>query len=238
MRRILDATHENTDLSKVMTEQCQHQNIKKRDQLISLLGKYEDIFIGTLGTWNITPVDLELREDAKPLFWRHYPEPRVHKSMFIKEVERLVRLGVLEEANDFGWDAYLFAQPKSKTNHVRFIIDFWNLNRQLKREPYPMQKIREMLLSLEVFECASSLDLNMGYYHTRLSKQANNLCTTILPWGKYRYKRLLLGVSNYPDIFQDKMSEIFRGFEFIRAYIDELLIITKVDWPDNLEKLE
>ena len=78
----------------------------------------------------------------------------------------------------------------------------------------------------------------MGYYHIRLSEQAINLCTIILPWGKYRYKRLTMGVSNSPDIFQEKMNEMFRCFEFIRAYIDDLLIITKGYLSDHLEKLE
>ena len=57
-------------------------------------------------------------------------------------------------------------------------------------------------------------------------------------WGKYRYKRLPMGVSNSPEIFQEKMNELFRGLKFIRAYIDGLLIITKVYWPDHLDKLE
>ena len=78
----------------------------------------------------------------------------------------------------------------------------------------------------------------MGYYHIRLSDQDSNLCIIILPWGKYWYKRLPMGVSNSPDIFQEKMNEMFRGLEFIRAYIDGLVIITKGDWSDNLEKLE
>ena len=47
-----------------------------------------------------------------------------------------------------------------------------------------------------------------------------------------------MGVSNSPDIFQDKMNKIFRGFEFIQAYIDEILIITKDAWYYHLEKLE
>ena len=34
------------------------------------------------------------------------------------------------------------------------------------------------------------------------------------------------------------MNEIFRGFEFIQAYINYQLIITKGDWSDHLEKLE
>ena len=31
---------------------------------------------------------------------------------------------------------------------------------------------------------------------------------------------------------------MFREFEFIRAYINDLLIITKLDWSNHLEKLE
>ena len=74
----------------------------------------------------------------------------------------------------------------------------------------------------------------MGYYYIRLSEQASNQCTIILPWVNYQYKCLPMGVSNSPDIFQEKMNEMFRGFEFIQAYINDLLIITKGDWSDHL----
>ena len=43
-----------------------------------------------------------------------------------------------------------------------------------------------------------------------------------------------MGVSNSTDIFQEKMNEMFRGFEFLRAYIDSLLIITKGDCSNYL----
>ena len=66
--------------------------------------------------------------------------------MFRKEAERLVILGVLEEANGSEWGALSVSQLKAKTNHVRFLSGFRNLNRQLKRKPYPMQQIYEMLL--------------------------------------------------------------------------------------------
>ena len=45
-----------------------------------------------------------------------------------------------------------------------------------------------------------SLDLNMGYYHIRIREQASNICTIILLWGKYNYKRLQMGVCNSPEI--------------------------------------
>ena len=75
----------------------------------------------------------------------------------------------------------------------------------------------------------------MGHYHIRLIKQASNLCTIILHLGKYQCKHLTMGMINSRDIFQEKMNEIFRGFEFIHAYIDELLTITKCDCSDHLE---
>ena len=132
----------------------------------------------------------------------------------------------------------MFAQPRAKTNRVRLLSNFRNLNSKLKHKPYPMPKIREMLLNSEGFLYTMSLNLNMGYFHIRLFKQAINICTIILPYGKYRYKRLPMGVSNPPDIFQKKMNRTFCGFEFIRSYIDDLLIITRGYWPNHLEKLE
>ena len=131
--------------------------------------------------------------------------------MFRKDVERIVKLGVTEEANDSEWGAPTFYQPKEKTNQIRFLSDFRNLNRQLKRKPYPMPKIREMILNLEGFQYAISLDLDMGYFLIRLSGEASNLCTIILPWGKYKYKRPPMGVFNSPESFQEKMNEMFRG---------------------------
>ena len=95
-----------------------------------------------------------------------------------------------------------------------------------------------MLLKLEGFQYHTSLDLNIGYYHIRLSKNASNLCTIIIPWGKYRYKRLQMGVANLPENFQHKMNDLFHGFYFIRAYIYDILILTKGDWIDHVHKLD
>ena len=41
-----------------MTQQFQHLSTEKRERLIDLLRNFEDLFGGTLGTFNTTPVDL------------------------------------------------------------------------------------------------------------------------------------------------------------------------------------
>jgi hypothetical protein len=47
-----------------------------------------------------------------------------------------------------------------------------------------------------------------------------------------------MGLSNSPDVFQEKMNDLFHGMEQVRAYIDDLLVITKGSLEDHLEKLE
>ena len=84
-----------------------------------------------------------------------------------------------------------------------------------------------MLQELEGFTYATALDLNMGYYTISLDPEAAKICTIIFPWGKYSYKRLPMGIAGSPDIFQEKMSDLMATLEFVRTYLDDLLIITK-----------
>jgi Reverse transcriptase (RNA-dependent DNA polymerase) len=95
-----------------------------------------------------------------------------------------------------------------------------------------------MLLNLEGFQYATSLDLNMGYYHIELNPDSKKYCTIVMPFGKYEYQRIPMGLCNSPDIFQEKMSKLMEGLDFVRTYIDDLLIITKESFDDHLEKLD
>ena len=47
-----------------------------------------------------------------------------------------------------------------------------------------------------------------------------------------------MGISGAPDIFQEKVSELFQGLEFVRAYLDDILVISKGGWKEHLEHLE
>ena len=75
---------------------------------------------------------------------------------------------------------------------------------------------------------ASSLDLNVGYYHIKLSPGAKHLCTILIPWeGGYEYHKLPVGGCEIPDIFQVNISELFEVFYMVRKYIDNVLAINK-----------
>jgi len=93
-------------------------------------------------------------------------------------------------------------------------------------------------MKLEGFRYATSLDLTMGYYHITLCPKSRKLCTIVLPWGKFEYQKLPMGLCNSPDIFQEKMNELFHDLEYVRAYIDDLLIISNSSFQDHLNKVK
>jgi hypothetical protein len=60
----------------------------------------------------------------------------------------------------------------------------------------------------------------------------------ILPLGKCKDLRLPMGIKNRPNIFQQKIRDLMEGLEdFIRAYLDDILIITKGSYKDHLQKV-
>jgi hypothetical protein len=106
-----------------------------------------------------------------------------------KEIVRLVDIGVLEEDYSYKWASMFpsFAIPK-KNGTIRVVTDFRKLNLLLKRHPFPIPKIRDMIRSMEGFPFASALDLNMGYYHIKLDADAQKLCTIVFRWHMGKYK--------------------------------------------------
>ncbi len=157
-----------------------------KQKLLSVLLRFELLFYGTLGDWKLPHVSFELKEGMKPYHGRPYPIPHKHKSVLMKEIERLCDIGVLEWQPSSRWALLTFILPK-KDSTVRTISDFRELNKRIVRKPYPIPKISTKLKELEGFTYATALDLNMGNYTIRLDPAASKMCTIISPWGKYSY---------------------------------------------------
>ncbi len=236
LHRILDANYETPDLEKEVA-QMTHLNGIQRQLLLTLLTKHEKLFDGKLGEFTGPPVEIELKPGAKPYHARSFPIPHIHEQTFKKDLDRLVSVGVLTKVNHSEWAAPAFIVPK-KDGRVRFVTDFRRLNKMIKRTPYPLPHIKDMLLKVSNFTYATALDLVMGYYNITLSDDAKKLCTITTPFGKYEYNRLPMGVSVAPDIFQERICQLFDEIESVRAFIDDLLVVTHGDFQDHIDQLD
>jgi hypothetical protein len=216
IQNIIESKYCPADLKKIV-EECTHLSAEEQRQLLLLLQKFENLFDGTLGTWNTEPIELELKDpNVKPHHAKPYPVPYSQEKRLKEEIKRLCEYGVLRKINNSEWACPMFTIAKPDGS-LRSLADLREVNKVIKRKPYPLPKITDMLQKLEGFMYATSLDLNMGYYHMLLTPFSSRLCTIVLPWGKYEYCRLPMGLCVSPDIFQEKMSELMQGLEFARA---------------------
>jgi hypothetical protein len=65
---ILDAKYEKAALPAIVRENRSHIQASDRNKLLSVLLKFELLFNGTLGDWNLLPVSFDLKEGMKP-YW-------------------------------------------------------------------------------------------------------------------------------------------------------------------------
>ncbi len=59
-----------------------------------------------------------------------------------------------------------------------------------------------------------------------------------MPFGKYKYQHLPMGLCNSPDIIQECMYEIFSDLEYVHVYIDNLLVTSCSTFEEHLQRLK
>jgi hypothetical protein len=128
-------------------------------------------------------------------------------------------------------DLFLMTSSRARTDQSRLAL-------RTESTLSSINKISTTLQELEGFMYATTPDLNMGYYTIKLDPTAAKMCTIIFPWGKYSYQRLPMGFARSADIFQAEMGNLMATLEYVRAYIDNLLVITKGSLDDHLDKLK
>ena len=234
-KEILESKYDAAD-PKAIAESCKHLTPEQRDDLAKLLSKFDVLFNGELRAFTDEKIHLEVDPTVPPTRSRAYAVPHLHRELFRRELERLVKIGVLEKCGRADWVSGTFIVPK-KDGRVRWVSDFRGLNKALKRKYYPLPKINEILSRRKGYKFLSKLDLSMQYYTFELDDESMELCTIATPFGLYRYRRLPMGVSASPDIAQEIMERVLGHLEDLEIYLDDLAAFSN-SWEDHLDILE
>ena len=75
--RILDANYEKANFEQEVNKLI-HLTKFQRVILLICLKQYEDIFDGNLGGWTGPPVEIPLKDEAKPYHAQAFPIPIIH----------------------------------------------------------------------------------------------------------------------------------------------------------------
>lgn len=70
----------------------------------------------------------------------------------------------------------------------------------------------------------STLDATQGFLQIKLDEESSKLCTFGTPFGRNRFLRLPYGLSSAPEVFQEKMSQMFGNIEGVNVYNDDIIV--------------
>ncbi len=95
------------------------------------------MFNGTLGVYPHKKVHIDIDPNSKPVHSRPYPLPRIHLKTFKKELDHLIKIGVLASQQESEWVSFSFIIPK-KDSRVRWISNLCQLNKVIRHKQYPL----------------------------------------------------------------------------------------------------
>ena len=96
---------------------------------------------------DMKPIDTELKEGTTPYAGTYYNVPKAYEKPLKKEVNQMCDTGILVKLthkNDSPWASLSFFQPK-KTNDIRFLTYFREINKRVIRKPFSLPRIIESL---------------------------------------------------------------------------------------------
>ena len=197
---------------------------------------YADIFQG-LGKFPGEPYKLRLKPDAVPAKHRPRRVPVHLQDAFHEEVERLVKIDVLEKVTEpTEWvnsfvivEKVIDSSNAHSPNHVikksiRLCIDPKDLNEALEREPYYSRSIDELISMFAGAKVFTIVDMDKGYWQVVLHPESRKLTCMAFDIGRYQFKRLPMGSKVASDIFQRMLDSVYIGLPGVTGIADDMVI--------------
>ena len=80
----------------------------------------------------------------------------------------------------------------------------------------------------------SKIDLSKGFYQIPVNVADRDKTAFVIPFGKYRFRRMPFGLRNGPTTFQRAMQDVLAGQEeYLSVYIDDILIFSH-SWEEHV----
>ena len=197
---------------------------------------YADVFQG-LGKFPGEPYKLRLKPDAVPAKHRPRKVPVHLQDAFHEEVERLVKIDVLEEVTEpTEWvnsfvivEKVIDSSNAHSPNHsikksIRLCIDPKDLNEALEREPYYSRTIDELISMFAGAKVFTIVDMDKGYWQVVLHPESRKLTCMAFDIGRYQFKRLPMGSKVASDIFQRMLDSVYTGLPGVTGIADDMVI--------------
>jgi Reverse transcriptase (RNA-dependent DNA polymerase). len=223
---------------KDITEQQTHLSPEHRTALAAMLAKHDQIFNQVLGKYPDGSVRLQVVPGVSPIHCKPFGVPNRNLKQLKREIDTLLLLDVIEPILILEWAFPSFLVPK-KDGTAWFVSDYQKLNEVSLDEKHDLPKIKDVFQLRSGFDYVTTIDITSQFYHFSLDPDSRKYVVITTPFGKYRYKRLPMGIKIAPAYAQAVIAQIFHDLmDFVECFMDDLAIFTKGTWEEHLAHVD
>ena len=135
---------------------------------------------------------------AAPIKQRYYPVSPAIEQRLCKEIDRMLSLGVIEEAENSAWSSPVVLVTKPEKD--RLCLDSRRLNSVTLKDAYPIPNIDGLISRLPPVYCISKIDLKDAFWQIPLDPESRPKTAFTVPNRPlYQYTRMPFGLCNAPQ---------------------------------------
>ena len=228
----IQGTQKPSGLDQEMIDKMLFETALDVPTLKNLLTKFRDVFATSeedLGEY-IHPVELQLRD---PSVTPKYSKPRIVpyavRDWLDDKIKKMVDSGLIEVSKGSQFNSPVHIVKKKTPGDFRITVDYRYVNGLLKQNRWPLPHIKTVLEHLSGSKYFSVMDCRSGFWQLRLTENSKNITAFSCRGRQYEWKRLPMGLSVSPGLFQSVMMKIFATevFNGVIIYVDDILCYSK-----------
>nr|GEV95521.1 putative reverse transcriptase domain-containing protein [Tanacetum cinerariifolium] len=101
---------------------------------------------------------------------------------------------------------------KKKDGSFRMCIDYWELNKVIVKNCYPLPRIDDLFDQLQGSSIYSKIDLRSSYHQLRVREQDVLKTAFRTRYGHYEFQVIPFGLTNAPAVFMDLMNRVCKPY--------------------------
>ncbi|GFT35704.1 retrovirus-related Pol polyprotein from transposon 17.6 [Trichonephila clavipes] len=164
-----------------------HLSLPQREEINSLLEKYEECFQPGREPTPFIEHRINTRNHL-PVAVPPYRMNPSKKEILKQEIDRLLSEGIIEECESpYASPVVLIPKPNGT---FRLCIDYKKLNEITVADTYPLPRMDDLLHQAKLTPFMSTLDLRAGYHQVKVHVEDQDKTAFVCPFGTYRFLRM------------------------------------------------
>ncbi|KAG5718731.1 hypothetical protein E4T56_gene2681 [Termitomyces sp. T112] len=171
---------------------------------------------------------IDLKEGTSPLFGKIYNMSKIELQALKEYLDDMLGKGFICLSISAASALVLFAKKKDRS--LRLCVDYWGLNKVIKKNQYPLPLIGDLVDHLCSAKIYTKIDLCSGYNNIQIApghEWKTAFCTC---YGLFEYLVMPFGMTNSPATFQYFINNIFHDMNdvFVIVYLENILIYSNL----------